>query len=90
MVEMGSNIKITEEQVDDIFNRSELDYQTIFGKCTVVTAKLPNGFIIVEYSACVDPANFSEEIGAEICVSRIKNKIWELEGYRLQSKVSGV
>jgi hypothetical protein len=79
-----SNNTVTEEQVDKIFNQSLVDYSTLFGKCVVVTAKLPNGFIIVEYSACVDPANFSEEIGAEICVSRIKNKIWELEGYLLQ------
>lgn len=85
-----SENKVTQKQVDDIFNNSELDYKTIFGKCTVVTAKLPNGFIIVESSACVDPANFSEEVGANICNERIKNKIWELEGYKLQSEWGGL
>jgi len=63
---------------------------TILGKCTVVTAELPNGFILVEDSACVDPANYNEEIGKEICMQRIRNKVWELEGYKLQSKVSGL
>lgn len=79
---------ITQADVEDIFNRTELQYNTVFGKCTVLTAQLPSGFIIVESSACVDPANFSEEIGANICNERLKNKIWELEGYKLQCELS--
>lgn len=83
-----SNNTVTQAHVEDIFNRTELQYDTIFGKCTVLTAKLPNGFIIVESSACVDPANFDEQIGADICNERVKNKIWELEGYVLQSTLA--
>lgn len=79
-----SNNKVSQEQVDKIFNQSMVDYHTIFNKCTVLTVQLPNGFIIVESSACVDPANFDEQIGADICTERVKNKIWELEGYLLQ------
>lgn len=49
--------------------------------------QLPNGFILTESSACVDPANFDEQIGYEICMNRIENKIWEMEGYALQQRV---
>lgn len=78
---------VTQEHVENIFQNTTLDYATTFGKCTVLTAQLPNGFIIVESSACVDPANFDEAIGANICNERVKNKIWELEGYKLQSEL---
>lgn len=51
-------------------------------------ATLPNGFVIVESSSCVDPANFDMKVGEEICMDRLVNKIWELEGYKLQSKLT--
>jgi hypothetical protein len=75
---------VTKEQIDEIIEYSMFDVQTVLGKCTVVTCMLPNGFIIVESSACVDPANYDEKLGAEICKERIINKVWELEGYKLQ------
>lgn len=84
---MSTNI-VTQEHIDDIFKHSEITVQTVFYKTTIVSAKLPNGFVIVESTGCVDPANYSEEIGKEICIERIKNKIWELEGYLLQDKLS--
>lgn len=58
------------------------------GKCTVVVAQLPNGFILTESSACVDPANYDVNIGIECCKKRIIDKIWLLEGYRLQCRLS--
>lgn len=84
---MSKQNTVTQEQVDNIFYSSTLDYSTRFEKCTVLTVQLPNGFIIVESSACVDAANFDENMGAEICNERVKNKIWELEGYKLQDQV---
>lgn len=53
-------------------------------KTCVVVCTLPNGFEISAASACVDPKDFSEVIGADICKLRIKDKLWELEGYRKQ------
>lgn len=79
---------VTQEQVDTIFKNSSLHFETKFNKCMVVTCKLPNGFIIVESSACVDPDNYDATIGMDICVNRIKDKIWELEGYKLQSELA--
>jgi hypothetical protein len=79
---------VTQAQINEILSNSQIEVQTLFDKTTVVTAKLPNGFIIVESSSCVDPANYCETLGKDICLKRIENKVWELEGYKLQSVVA--
>jgi len=76
--------QITQEQVDKIYDEAIKQTFDVFGKCLIMACKLSNGFVIVESSACVDPQNFSFDIGRRICEERIKNKIWELEGYALQ------
>ena len=74
---------ITEEMVDEFIDRYEI---TKMGeKTTVVLATLRNGFVISESSSCVDTKNYNEEIGASICKERIKNKVWELLGFLLQT-----
>lgn len=78
---------VTEEKVDWILENSDIYVETVFDKCTVVTCMLPNGFVIVESSACVSPENYDEEMGVEICLNKIKDKVWELEGYKLQSEL---
>ena len=78
---------VTSEHVQGIIDNSKFEIFTVFDKCTVVACKLPNGFVIVESSACVSPENYNEELGAEICIDRIVDKVWELEGYKLQDEV---
>ncbi len=78
---------VTKEQIDNILAQSEIKVETVYGKVTVVNCKLPNGFVITEASGAVDPANYDEEIGREICMDRIKNKLWELEGYALSKRL---
>lgn len=77
---------VTQEHIDNLIENSNFNIRTELGKVTIVICQLPNGFIIVESSACVDPKNYDEKMGTEICINRIKNKLWELEGYVLQSK----
>ena len=79
--------RITKERIDKIVENTEFNITTVFNKCTVVTAKLPNGFVITESSACIDEKNYSKNLGYEICREKIIGKIWELEGYRLQQKI---
>lgn len=81
------NNTVTQELVDDLFLRSDVKVMTVFDKCTVLFCKLPNGFVLVEHSACVDPANYDEALGVDICTKRIKDQIWKLEGYKLQCKL---
>lgn len=77
---------VTQEQIDSLLKNATIEVQTILNKCTIVIVQLKNGFILTESSACVDPANYDEKIGAEICLEHIENRLWELEGYALQKK----
>ncbi|MEO2212112.1 Gp49 family protein [Paenibacillus amylolyticus] len=80
---------VTKEQVQEIMDNSEFEeIHKVFGKQCIVVAKLPNGFTVVGESACVDPSNYDETIGANIAKARIENKIWELEGYKLQNALT--
>ena len=81
---MKNRNTITQEQINAIIARTNFRVNTVFDKTTLVAAQLPNGFVIVEASSCVDPDNYDEKLGVEICKKRIVNKIWELEGYKLQ------
>ena len=76
---------VTIEQVKD--NMQDVIVRTLddFGKpCTYVTVRMKNGFTLRESTTCVDPANYNEDIGKEICLKRIENQIWFLLGYQLQ------
>lgn len=79
--------KITKQQIDEIVKNSKFDVKKVFGKCTVVSMQLPNGFVLVESSACVDPKNYDRALGEQICKEKLINRVWELEGYRLQSEL---
>lgn len=76
---------VTAEQVRE--NMQDVIVRTLqdFGKpCTYVTVRMKNGFTLRESTTCVDPANYNEEIGKEICLRKIEDKIWFLLGYQLQ------
>lgn len=81
------NNTVTKEQINSILENATYIIHTILDKTTIVVAILPSGFTIVESSSCVDPANYNEAIGSEICKKRIENKVWELEGYVLQNRL---
>lgn len=84
MEEEEEDLAITEEYIDEIMKNSTFDVKTMFHKCTIVACELPNGFIVTASSSCVNPDDFDAQLGEEICMKKIKDKIWELEAYRLQ------
>ena len=79
---------ISQEMVDDFIVAAEIT--TMGDKCTVVRATLRNGFEIVESSACVSAENYDEKLGADICMEKIKDKVWFLLGFLLQTAVHGI
>ena len=81
-----SNIRVTKEQIAQLKGSAEVKVETLFDKCTVVTVRLQNGFVLTESSACVDPENYDKALGMKICLERIEEKLWELEGYALQKQ----
>lgn len=79
---------ISQEMVDRFIKNWRTG--TLGDKTTIVRATLRNGFEIVETSSCVSPENYDERIGQELCMKKIKDKVWELLGFLLQTAVNGV
>ena len=78
-------ITVTKEDVlanmQDVIVRTVIEFDK---PCTYVTVRMKNGFTLRESTTCVDPANYNEEIGKEICLRKIEDKVWFLLGYALQ------
>ncbi|WP_430598250.1 Gp49 family protein [Enterococcus sp. AZ177] len=81
---------VTKEQIDNLIKKSEKEvFHRVFGKQCVVIIKLENGFTVVGESACVDSSNYDEKIAYDIAVKSIEKRLWELEGYLLQTRLRG-
>lgn len=77
--------KDVQENMQDIIVKTEVE----FGKpVTYVTVRMKNGFTVRESSTCVNPVNYDEEVGAQICLEKIEDKIWMLLGYQLQESMA--
>lgn len=79
--------KVTEDYIAWLIDKSDINVQTVYDKCTIVTCKLPNGFVIVESSVCPNSEGYDEDMEVEICMSKIFDKVLELEEYVLQNKL---
>ncbi len=84
----ASKPSISQEMVDNFI--LETWTQTAGEKTTIVRAMLRNGFELVEASSCVSPENYDEKLGREICMKKIKDRVWHLLGFLLQTAVNGV
>ena len=78
---------VTENMVNSFIK--EYSIHTLGDRTTVVIATLVNGFELVESSSCVSAENYDVDLGADICKSKIKDKVWLLLGFLLKSAVSG-
>lgn len=85
---LPSGVSVGPKMVEDFIK--EIHSETIGDKTTLVRVVLKNGFEIIESSSCVDKANYSESIGIEICLNKIKDKIWHLLGFLMQTAYKGV
>lgn len=66
---------------------AEQEFFKIGKKTTICLLTLKTGFEVVGTSGVVDPKKFDFEIGKEIARKNAVEKIWEIEGYRLQSLI---
>ena len=83
---------VTKEDVDAMIKQIHVDQITpndLGSVVTVTTVTLSNGFTLTESSTCVDPKNYSAEIGVDCCMGRIKDKIWYLLGFLLSCGLNG-
>ena len=72
------------ENMQDVIVRTLVDFEK---PTTYVTIRMKNGFTLRESTTCVDPENYDEEIGKEICLKRLENQVWFLLGYQLQEEL---
>lgn len=78
---------VTKEHIESLMSKAKVMVQTIDNKTTLVHMTLENGWTIDQTSSCVDPANYDEELGKSICLKRIADELWKLEGYKLQCEL---
>ena len=86
--------KITEKDVLNFVNLGYNSVSTIQSRggkpVTFVEREYPTGFTAFDTSACVDPKNYSEEIGADTCSKRLNSSLWKCLGFMLQWATHGI
>lgn len=80
--------RVTKEDIDKILAKTFIKVEKYGDKTTVLMATLPNDFVIVVSSSCIDPINYDSTVGEKNCMNKLVDKIYELEGYRLQCEIS--
>lgn len=76
---------VTKASIEAIIAGAE--YQRLTPTLTICMLTLANGFVVLGQSACVDPANYNQEIGERIAYDDAFDKIWPLEGYLLATRL---
>ncbi|UKH48585.1 hypothetical protein [Vibrio phage vB_ValP_FGH] len=81
--------RVTLDAIKSLMERVEYKVHVIEDTTTTHAVALLDGFsLAIGMSACVDPANFNEELGRKYAIidaeEKAQKKLWELEGYRLK------
>lgn len=80
--------KILKEDVEKFI--TDVEVMTAGNKTTVVNAHTLTGFDVVKHSSCVDPKNYSEELGKQYAMKEVVNTIWAHLGFVLQWAKDGL
>ncbi len=72
------------EYIENILDNSEILCRSEFDCCAVVSCKLPNNHIIVEYSVAPNPDYYDYEEHVKICMEKIVCELMRLEEYRVK------
>lgn len=86
--ENNDGTKILKEDVENFI--TDVDVATIGEKTTIVNAHTRTGFNIVRHSSCVDPKNYSEELGKQYAMEEVVNNLWGHLGFVLQWAKFGI
>lgn len=80
--EDNDGTKILKEDVENFI--TDVEVMTIGKKTTVVNAHTLTGFDTVRHSSCVDPKNYSEELGKEYTMIEVVDSLWSHLEFVLQ------
>lgn len=80
--------RITPAHIDQLLQKSQVGFWQPEGTTlTICVIQLPNGFCVTGESAAASLENFQEDIGQKLAFEKARDKVWELEGYRLKSEL---
>lgn len=80
--EKSDGTKILKEDVEKFI--TNVDVITVGDKTTVVNAHTLTGFDTVRHSSCVDPKNYSKELGKKYAMEDVVSDLWAHLGFVLQ------
>lgn len=80
--ENNDGTKILKEDVEKFI--TDVEVITVGEKTTIVNAHTLTGFDTVRHSSCVDPKNYSEELGKQYAMEEVVNSLWGHLGFVLQ------
>lgn len=80
--ENNNGTKILKEDVEKFI--TDVEVMTVGEKTTIVNAHTLTGFDTVRHSSCVDPKNYSEELGKQYAMEEVVNSLWSHLGFVLQ------
>ena len=80
--EKNDGSKILKEDVEKFI--TNVGVSKVGDKTTIVNAHTLTGFDIVKHSSCVDPKNYSEELGKQYAMEEVVNTLWAHLGFVLQ------
>lgn len=86
--ENNDGTKIIKEDVENFI--TNVDVTTIGEKTTVVNAHTRSGFDMVRHSSCVDPKNYSEELGKQYAMEEVVNDLCAHLGFVLKWAKYGI
>ncbi len=75
-----------DKDIERAFDNAKVCIYTAFDKCTIVAVKLANGFVVTESSACVNPEDYDEKLGIELCMKKIVEHVYEMVAYEKHTK----
>ena len=86
--ENNDGTKILKEDVENFITNVEV--MTVGEKTTIVNVHTLTGFDTVRHSSCVDPKNYSEELGKQYAMEEVVNDLWAHLGFVLQWAKYGI
>lgn len=86
--EKNDGTKILKEDVEKFI--TDVDVMTVGDKTTVINAHTLTGFDTVKHRSCVDPKNYSEELGKKYAMEEVISSLWAHLGFVLQWAKNGL
>lgn len=88
LYDANDGTKILKEDVENFI--TDVDTITIGEKTTVVNVHTLTGFDTVSHSSCVDPKNYSKELGRKYAMEKVVTELWSHLGFVLQWAKNGI